>query len=62
VADLTLELKLLHTRQPVESFLYLIERELIYSNGTELIEGQQAITYVPSYQNQLYNQEEELLN
>ena len=37
VQDLTHELKLLISRQPVQSFLLLIQKELIYSNGTAMI-------------------------
>lgn len=37
-------------------------RELIYSNGTALIEGEPSLTYVPDYHERLYDEEELLLD
>ena len=62
VQDITQELKLLISRQSVQSFLLLIQKELIYSNGTALIEGEPSLTYVPTYQERLYDEEEQLLD
>ena len=62
VQQLTQELKLLISRQSVQSYLLLIEKELIYSNGTQLIEGTPSLTYVNTYQEQLYDEEEQLLD
>lgn len=62
VQDLTKELKLLISRQPVQSFLLLIQKEMIYSNGTALIEGQSSEIYVPEYHELLYDEEEQLLD
>ena len=39
-----------------------IFRELIYSNGTALIEGNFSETYVPIYHESIYNEEEALLD
>lgn len=37
-------------------------RELIYSNGTALIEGERSQTYVPVYHESIYDEEEALLD
>ena len=37
-------------------------RELIYSNGSALIEGIQSLKYVPDYHELLYDEEEQLLD
>ena len=39
-----------------------VYREMIYSNGTALIEGQLSETYVPEYHELLYDEEEQLLD
>ena len=62
VSDLTKELKLLISRQPVQSFLLLIQKEMIYSNGSALIEGNRSELYVPAYHELLYDEEENLLD
>ena len=62
VSDLTKELKLLISRQPVQSFLLLIQKEMIYSNGSALIEGVRSEKYVPEYHELLYDEEENLLD
>ena len=35
---------------------------MIYANGTSLIEGEISLTYVPAYQERLYDEEEQLLD
>jgi len=62
VSDLTQELHLLISRQPTQSFLLLIQKELIYKNGTSKIYGETSLEFVPNYHEDLYDQEEELLD
>ena len=40
----------------------MIQKELIYSNGTALIEGEKSDVYVPKYHELLYDEEEMLLD